>query len=426
MATDPFSIESIQSRAPALSKSDYEFIDEGMRSGELLPQITDSAKRSSITERLLATEELIPSLWTLLREIRYLKKPAKLLNSLLPPQQKSKKRKGLRERLCFHFFEREPTSSTGYQQATIPCSPESLMDPFDAAYQQLWLCSCRVWIYPTAFGLIHLATLADLLGFSSTQIKRELDKDPGRIIIEKALQEAHNVLHPGETFCFSHNQAKPLIKLFNEHVSNTLVSSPITSNPFLTVASPGEPVSRRSGHSSSDTEDLGHLFLDKIHAPLKDYQRAGDEVSSFYVKRCRHIAFFGALNLNTTTQNGPTAVPLIGAQQQHMSFTLSSYARSSIYSDEVSLNEAQDTALSMGRVVTFIEDDVEYQVSYDMGSVNNQAQTYAERGKKLKLRNGHHMVWYECFQILERAAESTVIVYKVQDPAELDQRMVYT
>jgi hypothetical protein len=85
MATDPFSIEPIQSRAPALSKSDYKFIDERMRSGELFPRITDPVKKSNITERLLTTEELIPTLWTLLREVRYLKRLAKLLNSLLPP-----------------------------------------------------------------------------------------------------------------------------------------------------------------------------------------------------------------------------------------------------------------------------------------------------------------------------------------------------
>jgi hypothetical protein len=355
-----------------------------------------------------------------------LKRPTQLINSLLPPQPRKEKRKSLRERLRFHFSEKETASGTGLQQATVlyQNSSESLMDPFDAAYQQLWLCSCRVWMYPTALGLIQLATLADRLGFSTTQITRELSKDPGHIIIERALREAHNVLHPGQRFCFSHEEAEPLIRLFNDQVNNTLASSLIALNPNLTVAPPGEPVSRRSGHSSSDTEDLGHLFLDRIHAPLKDYQRAGDEVSSFYVKRSRHIAFFGALNLDATTHNGPTAVTL-SSQQQHMSFTLSSYARSSLYSDEISSNEAQDEAISTGRVATFIEDDVEYQVPYEKESVNERAQTYAKQGKKLKLRNRHHMVWYKCFLILERAEESTIIVYKVQDPAELDQPMAY-
>jgi len=42
---------------------------------------------------------------------------------------------------------------------------------------------------------------------------------------------------------------------------------------------------------------LSYLFLDKIHAPLQEYKREGDEISSFYVKRSRYIAFFGLVDL---------------------------------------------------------------------------------------------------------------------------------
>jgi hypothetical protein len=431
MATDPLSIESIQSRAPALSKTDFEFIDERMGSGELFPAVTDPVERENIKKGILSTEVPIPTLWTLICDVRYLKKPARVLNALLPPRKEKKKIKNsLYERFRDSFSMTELGSNNfEIQQSTLSFKSisGSLEDCFDAGYQQLWLCACRVWKSGNAYGLIQLATLADRLGFSTTQIERELAKDPGRIIIEKALQEAHYVLHPGEKFSFDYNQARPLISLFNEQMNNTLASYPVATYPFITVAGPGEPLSRRCGHSSMDTEDLGYLFLDKIHAPLQYYHRSGDGISSFYVKRSRHIAFFGALILDDTPQNGLTPVPLVNPQQQHMNVSLSSYARSSRYSDEISLIQAQAETTPTEEVATFMEDDVNIQqVPYEMESINKQAQKYAAEGKKLRLRNGHHMVWYDCFAVLERAKESTVIVYKlVHDLEGLDHQMAH-
>lgn len=430
MASDPSSIESIQSRAPALSKADFEFIDERMGLGELFPGVTDPSERETIKKGILSAEVPIPTLWTLVCDVRYLKKPARVLNALLPPlpRKEKKVKNSLYKRFRASFSMVESGSNDfEVQQSTISFkfASEDFSDGFEAAYQQLWLCACRVWKYPNAHSLTQLATLADRLGFSTTEITRELAKDPGRIIIEKALQEAHHVLYPGVKFGFNYDQARPLIGLFNEQTNNTLASYQMTTYPFITVSGPGEPLSRRCGHSFMDTEDLGDLFLDKIHAPLQCYHRSGDGISSFYVKRSRHVAFFGALVVEDAPQNGSAHVPLVHPPQQHTSVSLSSYARSSLYSDEVSLNQTQDEATSTRRTATFIENDVEYQVPYEMESINKQAQIYAKQGKKLRLKNGHHMVWYDCFQILERAEESTVIVYKVQDPTELNQTMAH-
>src|SRR5438876_10856989 len=92
MKTDPYTVGRIQSRAPALSKSDFEFIQEGMQAGgELFPEVSDPVRRAQITAHLLSTEEIIPSLWTLISDIRYVKQPAKILNTLLPPKPRKGK-----------------------------------------------------------------------------------------------------------------------------------------------------------------------------------------------------------------------------------------------------------------------------------------------------------------------------------------------
>jgi hypothetical protein len=432
MATDPSSIESIQSRAPAFSKSDFEFIDEGMRSGELFPAVADPMTRANIASGLLSTEMPIQSLWTLLCDIRYLKNPARILKALLPYPKEGKIKNSLYERFRISFME-SSNNEFEVQESTLSYKILSgNLDRFDAVYQQLWLCACRIWKYSNPFGLIQLATLADRLGFSTAQIKRELAKDPGRLIIEKELREALCILRPGEKFSFDPNQATSLIRLFNEEIDKTLGSSPIPIYPFITVAGPGELLSRRCGNSSKDTEDLGHLFLNKIHAPLQDYQRAGDEISSFYVKRSRHIAFFGALVFDNNPQNTSTHVPLANPpQKQHTSVSPLSQAHFPIeesrHSNDGSSNRARTETAPIGRLATFMENDVIIQqVPYEMQQIKDQAQKYAAEGKKLRLRNGHHFVWYDCFGVLERAQESTVVVYNiVQDPERLDHEMAY-
>lgn len=78
-----------------------------------------------------------------------------------------------------------------------------------------------------------------------------------------------------------------------------------TPTPYITVAAPGELLSRRCEPSFKDVEDLNHLFLETVHSPLQRYKRGGEEISSFYVKRSRHIAVFGELNLTGARQETP-------------------------------------------------------------------------------------------------------------------------
>jgi len=92
MQTDPITIRSIQSRVPALSKSDYEWVQENSR--DLFPGVIDPVKKADIIQRLFAIDELILSLYTLFKDIRYLKQPAESLSKLLLESRK----KTLRER----------------------------------------------------------------------------------------------------------------------------------------------------------------------------------------------------------------------------------------------------------------------------------------------------------------------------------------
>ncbi|RDL36259.1 uncharacterized protein BP5553_06871 [Venustampulla echinocandica] len=426
MATDPFSIKSIQSRAPALSKSDYEFVEKQMRSQVLFPGVTDPGKRADITRRLLTTEELIPSLYTVIRDIRYLIEPARILGALLP-----KSKKTLRKRFYFHFTgveSSEHTIEVQQSRSSYVTIPRKSLDAFDIAYQQLWLCSCRIWKTPNAYAWLQVATLADRLGFSCPSIGHELKKDPNQGMIEKVVLEALDVLRPNEGFAFDANQARPAITSLKDYLDKVLETPAKTAPPFITVAGSAVPLNSRCGYGGMDTRDLNHLFLDKIHAPLHWHQRGGDEISSFYVKRSRHRAFFGALDLTGAHQPGQstdltTVIASIAPQAARTPLSVGESTDLASVSDQRgpgSNAEAQDivtdqTSSFKGLVVTFLQgNEVVQEVPYDKESVNNQAREYADQGKKLYLLQGGNFVWQDCFDMLVRTGCSTVSLSTVR------------
>jgi hypothetical protein len=443
---DPSSIECIQSRAPGLSRSDFDFVEERMRSGELFPGITDPRRRSDLALRLLTTKELIPSLWTLICDIRYLKRPATVLNTLLPPKEPRGRlgiNNSLRERFLAHW--KDPGGESIEVQRTassFTTIPRNDLEAFEVCYQQLWLCSCRIWKKLNAYGSIQLATLAFRLGFSNRQIQQELKKDPNYAMIEGASMNALAVLRPNERFAFDANQARPAISAFKDYLSAALEIPATTTSPFITVHGPGEPLARRCGYGPSDTKDRNHLFLEKIHTPLQEYQNGGDEISSFFVKRSRHLAFFGPLDLAATHWDQRSSVY---TARETSTRTSSLYtAREQITADDVldeesfyraysgivatygameppeqtrEIAQATSDETREGRVperfITFEEAGrPPQQVIYEREQINGHAEAYALQGKKLKVRGGGYVVWRQCFDALKNPRDSTVVVVR--------------
>jgi hypothetical protein len=424
MNSDSFTVGRIQSRAPALSHSDFNFIQEHMK--ELFPEISDPARRGQIKARLLSIEELIPSLWTLISDIRYLKQPAKVLKMLLPPtprRGKNIKRITLRERFYFHFTGIELSGSTiEIQNTTSSFAPVVLndLDPFELSYQQLWLCSYRVSKNLNAYGLLELAALAHRLGFSSPEIDRVLDEDPTHDIIQKAVLDILKVLRPNEAFIFDANQANPVIASLKDYLTNILATPIKLDSPLITVTGSGEPLNRRCGYGPTDTKDLNHLFLGTIHTPLQEYQKGGDEISSFYVKRSRHIAFFGALNFTGDPHLVPSInIPARGTYVEHTvqvprtfgeSTILMSVAEEQNQSLEPIFQSENQNSTSSGQIVRFIEDTAIQEVLLERELVTNQAREYANLGKSLSLAQGGSFFWQACFDVLVRTGHLTVIV----------------
>tara|TARA_R110002060_G_scaffold70387_1_gene78957 strand:- start:374 stop:1705 length:1332 start_codon:yes stop_codon:yes gene_type:complete len=420
MNTTSETVEHLQSRAPAFSASDFAYLQEHMDSEELFPEVSDPIRRSQITTSLLAIGEMIPTLWTLLRDIRYFKQPARALQALLPPRPRKsqgrksqgKKKETPRQRFLSHFTQQDPSGSMVEVQTSasnFTTVPLNGMDAFEVSYQQLWLCCCRIAKVRNPYGSLQLATLASRLGFSNSAIERELRRDPAHTIVQNAAIEVFSVLRPNEAFVFDVNHARPAVTSLKTYF-NDILGTPVTvETPFITVAGAGEPLTLRCGRGSTDFQDLSHLFIGKIHAPMMGYHTSGKELSSFFVKRSRHLTFFRALDFNMNRSDMSTA-PAEAIRPVQISVPPSQPTSLTTPGEEVVPETAYRHHDRAGSVVRFIQDATIQEVPYEKESVSNQARGYANDGKSLSLIDGGNFLWQACFDILVRTGQSTVIV----------------
>jgi len=104
-------------------------------------------------------------------------------------------------------------------------------------------------------------------------------------VIKKTFREVLHILQLNENFNFDANKARPVIASFKEYLNRLKPSPANAAYPAITVARIGVLLLARCSYSNIDTRDLAYLFLNKIYAPLREYKRERDEISSFYVKR---------------------------------------------------------------------------------------------------------------------------------------------
>jgi hypothetical protein len=157
--TDPYIVGQIQLRVPALSKYDSVFIQTEMMEKRLFPKIQDPSTRRGITSHLLAIEQPIPTLHSMLKSLRYLEPGVEGIKCLLPKPIK----RTLREALWFHFSETGPLEIQTSENSYSAFSRNH--DRFDLAVRQLFLYGVRSFatvpnrrecIY-SVFGLAALA-----------------------------------------------------------------------------------------------------------------------------------------------------------------------------------------------------------------------------------------------------------------------------
>ena len=305
---DALTVKLAELRAPGVSKLDSEFLRKEMTS--MFSGIQDSALRTDIENRLRSVEYLIPSLKSLFKDLRYLEPAAKAIKSLLPESSKGTLRHNLR-----YLLTRMKENSLAIQENEMSYSMVDgcFDDLFDLAIRELFLCAMRYFAYPANISTkkdmnpikqtlngpkrflgYKLRDLAYRLGF---ELPTAVDnyEDP----VERLLADLLSSL-PKEIFKLDSNVPLNFSRSFKEYLANSIITTPSSTHPPITTVAMGEPLSRRSGRACGDPQgdnDRSHLFLRKMHCPLSEFQLAGYDISSFYVKRCKYLAFFGAVEV---------------------------------------------------------------------------------------------------------------------------------
>ena len=211
--------------------------------------------------------------------------------------------------------------------------------------------------------------------------------------------------------------------MFEEYINRILEAPLPTSYPYISEAAPGELLSLRCGPGCQNVEDLKYLFLETIHSPLQNYQRGGEEISSFCVKRSRHISFFGLLTQTSAhpdtppnAPSAPTSVPLATPtpENQHPA----DISDGASY-DQASHHDDGPHRPIVNQVVPYTE-QVEFKwagssfaerVPYEKQAVSDKADKLAALNLSLWIDNCGFVVWDDCFEKLESTGGRTVIIH---------------
>jgi hypothetical protein len=293
-------------------------------SGKLFPGIKNPLHRSSILLRLLAIDFLIPSLYTLFRDIRYLEPAAELLKRLVPAVQNITLRQNLRLHFSCLGLDRNNLQIQQSHKSYVAVTGDP-QDLFEIALRQLWLGSLRSVLTtvgnapkrdmdpvkrttnaPNYFLWFKLVELAHKVGFSSSEITCVLQTNPMKILVEEMLIKSL----PQEIGVLSDNQIQNITEIIKGLTPLTELPDE-NSTPYITVHGLGEPLLQRCGVNpdiQSDQADRHHLFFGKVHAPITEYRNSGGGVSSFFVKRCRYLAFLGPVSLSDMLRTGITEI----------------------------------------------------------------------------------------------------------------------
>jgi hypothetical protein len=310
----------LQSRAPGISSEDSIALETPFEKGQLFSSIKDLSQRRMICANLQKITTLIPTLYTLFEDIKYLDEPAKIMKQLFGISGKTRT---IKEEMYQKFSSENLKDGEFFIQVSensyrrVECSSDG---QFELGYLQLWLGVFRDW---TKLGpgvpkkepgekkpvpqssdpkkWYQLAALARKSGFESDMILQLLDQDPDR----KSAKDFLLMARPPEDFEYDARAFESFVTRIADILKSANERPQRSQKPSLLVFGPGESLERRCGRTFNNAwkADRKHLFLDTLYAPQRGN---GGGVSSFLVRSSVFFHFFGRLD---TANMSPPSVP---------------------------------------------------------------------------------------------------------------------
>lgn len=302
--TDRGTVSMLQLRAPGLCQEDLVTLEKPFRAGTIFPAIRDEHHRREIWNNLKNQKRLIPSLWSLFEDVKFLKGSAKIMRRLFPKSSLTTYQAA--ERIFTGRHQRPDevvlqSSEQSFRSVKMPS-----VNQFKIGYWQLWLFT---WRHFTKLGhdcprkeegeetpqseepdrtLWHwFGVLADKIGFESDHINEMVSSDPDKENASKALVMGRCPQH------FTYDQVD-FDRFQHQIISMYRNAKPIANTAVqlaLLTDQPGEELQRRCGRAfrrSYESYRTG-LFFEALHSPKVG---RGTEISAFYVRASIFVAFF--------------------------------------------------------------------------------------------------------------------------------------
>ena len=298
-------IRALEARSPAYSFTDAACLERRIRIGELFASFSEP-EREQIWIRLQAFPGTIPSFTTFFEDLKYLEAIADCLKSLVRPPY----RQSVRQGFCAAF-----------DQSSAIIDDDGRQTNFLSAYRQVFVFAMRhleelrpgsvlleqgerrhpVLKDPRAWH--EYATLANQLGFQSTQISQLIADNPDQLVAQQALLNARR----SEVFQFDD-------KSFNKSVSQIMAAftsaqkiETAPGDPMLTTNAAGESLRRRTGspYRQSYLESAPFLSLKNLHSTSAD---SLGEPTPFFVRQQFYFACLAHMD-SQQPDLSPTMVP---------------------------------------------------------------------------------------------------------------------
>ncbi|TGO07234.1 hypothetical protein BTUL_0306g00130 [Botrytis tulipae] len=300
-----FDVKSLELKAPGYSTQDAQVLKGELLSGQIFSNF-NQLEREAIWGELQSIDFLVPSLFTLFEDLKYLGACADSLKRLVRISRRDTVYSALQRkfRLANELSDQYAVeiSQSTFVNRSIPAK-----DCFDIGYRQLWAFAMRNYkeIPPDTKKkkkdllakcgvekadetmLSEFAALADRLGFASPEIQTLKQSSSDREIALQALLKARKPdWYQYDETTLTSNVAQ-IMKLFSTaSVIARHVSPPVfVSNNINTSGN-------RCGFPNQDTHehDKKTLFLPYLHTEDRE---KGKYITSFFVRRSVYYAFFG-------------------------------------------------------------------------------------------------------------------------------------
>ncbi|KAM5358834.1 hypothetical protein ACJZ2D_014932 [Fusarium nematophilum] len=327
---DPEAVRELQSRAPGVSTRDYSYVAAVIKSSEAFKGIKVPLEREKLLYRIKAIKFLIPSIYTLQKDFKYLQPCTDTLQRLILGKEKipftvqeqtGKGRTGTRRTRK----EKRPTVQKLAYDAFLFRSHSGPDPLFLGKIKRLYLYIMRDMVELTGQSPLlekgeevhedchrhqrswhQLARRAKELGFESAEIDRLISENPDHQIALRALQDAR----PPSEYEYDDLQVTTFVNCVSRALEQVGERLPRAHEASFTTMAAGEPIERRCGrqYSKAYARDRWMFKLSEFSQPTSE----STDITSLFVRKSVFHAFWRLEDVEDDSMSGasPSETPL--------------------------------------------------------------------------------------------------------------------